>query len=75
MNWSMWVRQSHRWLSITFTVAVIANLVVMGRGDITLWVGLLTLLPLVLLLLSGLYLIFLPHARKWRGGWRARKEA
>jgi hypothetical protein len=31
-------------------------------------VGLLALLPLVLLLLSGLYLFVLPYAAKWRSG-------
>ncbi len=25
MNWNKWVRQTHRWLSIAFTVAVIVN--------------------------------------------------
>ena len=28
-----WVRQIHRWLSIVFTVTVIANFVAMTRGD------------------------------------------
>lgn len=68
MNWNAWVRQFHRWLAVTFTVAVIANLVVMGKDQIALWVGLLTLLPLFLLLFTGLYLFVLPHAAKWRGG-------
>ena len=27
MNWNTWVRQIHRWLSVAFTVAVIANIV------------------------------------------------
>jgi cellulose synthase/poly-beta-1,6-N-acetylglucosamine synthase-like glycosyltransferase len=27
MNWSLWIRQSHRWLSIVFTLTVIANFV------------------------------------------------
>jgi cellulose synthase/poly-beta-1,6-N-acetylglucosamine synthase-like glycosyltransferase len=66
LNWNEWVRQIHRWLSITFAVAVVANIVVMGRGDIALWVGALTLLPLALLLLTGLYLFALPYAVKWR---------
>jgi hypothetical protein len=26
-NWNMWVRQFHRWISIAFTVTVIANFV------------------------------------------------
>ena len=32
------------------------------------WVGLLALLPLFLLLFTGLYLFALPYAAKWRGG-------
>ncbi len=71
LNWNEWVRQIHRWLSIAFAAAVIANLVVMGRGDIALWVGGLTLLPLALLLLTGLYLFALPYAARWRSVQRA----
>ncbi|MEL1265738.1 hypothetical protein [Pseudoxanthomonas putridarboris] len=71
MNWNTWARRIHRWLSIAFTVAVIANLVVMGRENLALWVGLLTLLPLALLLLTGLYLFVLPYATRRRGGKHA----
>lgn len=75
MNWNKWVRQIHRWLSMTFTVAVIANIAVMGRDKIALWVGLLTLLPLALLLFTGLYLFVLPYATKWRGERRTDSTA
>jgi len=68
LNWNSWVRQIHRWLSIAFTLAVIANVVAMLQGKQSLWVGLLALLPLILLLLTGLYLFVLPHAAKWRNG-------
>ena len=71
MNWNMWFRQIHRWLSIAFTVAVIINIVAMGQQQPALWVGLLALLPLILLLLSGLYLLVLPYAVEWRGARRA----
>jgi len=37
-----------------------------GAGEIALWVGLLTLLPLALLMLTGLYMFVLPYAAKWR---------
>jgi hypothetical protein len=67
VNWNALVRQTHRWLSITFTVAVIVNIVVMGQGELAVWVGLLTLVPLALLLLTGLYLFVLPYATRWRG--------
>jgi hypothetical protein len=66
--WNMWVRQTHRWLSIAFTVAVIINIVALVQNEQAVWVGLLALLPLVLLLLTGLYLFVLPYATKWRSG-------
>ena len=66
MNWNNWIRQIHRWLSIAFTVAVIINVVAMTQEKPALWIGLLALLPLILLLLSGLYLFALPYAAKWR---------
>jgi heme A synthase len=68
LNWNNWVRQIHRWLSIAFTVAVIVNVVALVRQEQAVWVGLLALLPLALLLLTGLYLFVLPHAAKWRSG-------
>lgn len=71
MNWNTWLRQFHRWLSIAFTLAVIANMVAMALQKSALWVGLLALFPLVLLMLSGLYLFAAPYAARWRGGRRA----
>ncbi|WP_158816992.1 hypothetical protein [Methylocapsa sp. S129] len=68
MNWNIWVRQIHRWLSIAFTVAVIVNIVALVQQEQAVWVGLLALLPLALLLLTGLYLFVLPYAAKWRSG-------
>ena len=60
------IRRTHRWLSIIFTTFVIANFAVWGRGEVAQWVGLLTLLPLALLMMSGLYMFILPYASKWR---------
>ena len=65
MNWNKWVRQTHRWVSIAFTVGVIVNFVAVVQKKYTVWVGLLALLPLALLLLTGLYLFVLPYAGKW----------
>jgi hypothetical protein len=62
MNCSAWVRKLHRWLSVAFTVAVIVNIIAMAGGHQAVWVGFLALLPLILLLLSGLYLFALPYA-------------
>ena len=71
MNWNKWIRQTHRWLSMAFTVAVIVNIVAVAQKKYTTGVGLLAVLPLALLFLSGLYLFVLPYAAKWRGGRRA----
>jgi quinol-cytochrome oxidoreductase complex cytochrome b subunit len=72
LNWNKWVRQIHRWLSIAFTVAVIVNVVALGQEkQPAVWVGLLALVPLALLLLTGLYLFGLPYATKGRNGQRS----
>jgi cellulose synthase/poly-beta-1,6-N-acetylglucosamine synthase-like glycosyltransferase len=63
---SKWIRQIHRWLSIAFTVAVVANVVAMVLEKQAVWVGLLALFPLVLLMLTGLYMFALPYAAKSR---------
>jgi heme A synthase len=68
LNWNKWVRQTHRWLSIAFTVAVIVNFVAVVQKKYTFWVGLMALLPLALLLFTGLYLFVLPYATKWSSG-------
>jgi hypothetical protein len=72
-NWNNWLRQAHRWLSIAFTVTVIANFVALaqGQGQPPAWVTYSPLLPLALLLFTGLYLFVLPYATRWRGGRRA----
>ncbi len=69
MNWSNWVRQIHRWLSIIFTAVVIAIFVTLGVGkEPASWVYFLPLLPLALLMLTGLYLFVLPYAARRRSG-------
>jgi hypothetical protein len=68
MNWSMWIRQLHRWLAIIFTATVVANFVAMGLGQPPSWVVYAPLLPLFLLLFTGLYMFVLPYATNWRGG-------
>jgi hypothetical protein len=60
---SKWIRQIHRWLSIAFTLTVIANFVAMSRGTPPAWVTYSPLLPLALLLLTGLYMFALPYMR------------
>lgn len=67
-KWSLRIRQTHRWLSIAFTITVIANFVALARGEGAppAWVTYSPLLPLALLLLTGLYLFALPYAVAWR---------
>ena len=60
------IRQIHRWLSIIFTVTVIANFVALSQGEPPAWVTYSPLPPLFLLLFSGLYLFVLPYAAKRR---------
>jgi hypothetical protein len=69
MSWNKWIRQSHRWVSIAFTVGVIVNGIAVARGKYSATVGLLALIPLALLTFSGLYLFMLPYVSK-RGSVR-----
>ena len=65
MNWNKWIRQTHRWVSIAFTLGVIVNGIAVAMKRYTNAVGLMALLPLAFLLFSGLYLFMLPYAAKW----------
>ena len=66
MSRSTWVRKIHRWASIAFTAAFIFVTVVVlsGQEEPAEWVYLLPLLPLGVLLLTGLYLFVLPFGRR-----------
>ena len=68
MKWSHWIRQAHRWLSVLFVMAVVANFVAMGMGlgPEAQWVGFLALVPLIPMLLTGIYLFILPYTAKRR---------
>jgi hypothetical protein len=70
VNWNHWVRQTHRWLAIVFTVSVIVTFVALKQEKPLVWVSYVPLFPLALLAVSGLYLFVLPYAAKWRGGRR-----
>ena len=72
MKWNDWIRQTHRWLSIAFTLTVIANFVALarGRGMPPPWITYSPLPPLAVLLLTGLYLFALPYVVKRRGRQR-----
>lgn len=68
MSVNGWIRQIHRWLSIAFTVAVVINIGAMVLKASALWIGLLALVPLIALLLTGLYLFALPYIAATRRG-------
>jgi hypothetical protein len=51
-------------------MTVIFNIVALGQEELAIWAGLSALLPLALLLLTGLYLFALPYATKWHSGRR-----
>lgn len=57
----MWIRQTHRWLSMAFTIAVTANIGAMIMQLDAAWIGFLALVPLIPLLATGLYLFALPY--------------
>ena len=68
-----WIRQTHRWVSIAFTVTVIANFITLAQGGGEMpppWITYSPLLPLALLMLTGLYMFVLPYVAR-RVGRRA----
>ena len=80
LNGSIRIRQLHRWLSIIFTVTVIANFIAMAMRKAVPWVVYSPLIPLFLLLFTGLYMFVLPYAAKRRSndqslGTKAGKRA
>jgi len=66
----IWIRQTHRWVSMAFTLTVIANFVALslGQGQPPNWITYSPLLPLALLLLTGLYLFALTYLVRRRAG-------
>lgn len=60
---NIWIRQFHRWTAIAFTLGVITYMIAMSQGQPPIWLGLFALLPLILLLVTGLYLFALPYLR------------
>lgn len=61
------IRQTHRWLAIIFTLTVIANFVAMAFGPVPALITYSPLPPLFLMLLTGLYMFFLPYFSKRAG--------
>jgi heme A synthase len=76
VNRNAWVRQIHRWVSMAFTiVVVIVTILVLVQRQPAEWILLTPLLPLALLLLTGLYLFALSYLSRRRSSLRAVGEA
>ena len=68
------VRQLHRWVCVAFTLAFLANIVALSLGhgrQPPAWITYSPLAPLLLLLLTGLYLFALPYVARWRSPVKA----
>lgn len=61
-----WIRQSHRWLSAAFVLAVIAATVALAQKEPVMWMSYVPLAPLALLAISGICMFFLPYVARWR---------
>lgn len=68
MNWNKWLRQIHRWLSILFTLTVVITAIALAQEKPVVWVSYVPLLPLALLLITGLYLFAVPYFAGSRTG-------
>lgn len=64
------LRQVHRWLSIAFTVSIVVTVVALAQEEPVVWVSYVPLLPLALLLMTGLSLFALPYTARGRGARR-----
>lgn len=68
MSLNVPIRQTHRWVSLAFTLTVVANFVAMAFGTPPAWVTYSPLLPLAFLVFTGLYLFALPYTAKRNTG-------
>jgi hypothetical protein len=69
---SKFIRQFHRWTSIAFTLVVVGIFAMLGMGQQPAqWIYYVPLLPLFFLVISGLYMFFLPYVAKARRGQTA----
>lgn len=66
MNWNHGIRQFHRWVAVIFTLSVIGVFFALQQEKPAAWVSYIPLLPLALLLITGLYLFVLPYVLKRR---------
>ena len=60
------IRQLHRWISMLFVATIIITMVALAQPEPIVWVSYIPLLPLFLLLATGIYMFVLPYAQRWR---------
>ncbi|HUJ46550.1 MAG TPA: hypothetical protein VLV55_05405 [Rhizomicrobium sp.] len=60
------MRQIHRWTSIVLVLMIVSYPFIMKMKGLPQWLLYSPLLPFIVLALTGLYLFFLPYARRWR---------
>ena len=60
------LRQVHRWVSLVFTLTVSVNFMVMIWGPPPAWITYSPLPALLILLLTGLYMLGRHYVRVWR---------
>ena len=63
---SKWIRQFHRWISVLFVLTIIITTIALAQPVPIVWVSYVPLIPLFLLLGTGIYMFVLPHAQRWR---------
>ena len=62
------IRQTHRWISIVFTLTVVANFVAMIWGPPPAWITYSPLPFLFLQLVTGLWMFVRPYVGRGAGG-------
>lgn len=60
------IRQLHRWTSAVFVLTIIVTTIALSQPVPMVWVSYIPLIPLFLLLGTGLYMFVLPYAQRWR---------
>ena len=63
---SRWIRQIHRWVSMAFTLSVIATFIALAQKEPLVWMSYIPLLPLLLLFATGAGMFVLPYVAEWR---------
>lgn len=60
------VRQFHRWTSMVFVATIVVTMIALAQPEPMVWVSYIPLIPLFLLLGTGIYMFVLPYAQRWR---------